>query len=116
MGNVEMEPTKPESNGSAKKPELNGTAEKPESVANGKEVVSVSNGTKKDPENPMDFTLPVFQDSSSEDPSDSSLPTPPDGGWGWWVVFGSFMIHVIGEIFKIHLVEPFKIILSMIFR
>lgn len=23
----------------------------------------------------------------------------PDGGWGWWVVFGSFMIHVISEYF-----------------
>lgn len=25
------------------------------------------------------------------------LPVPPDGGWGWAVVFASFMIHVIGE-------------------
>ena len=24
---------------------------------------------------------------------------PPDGGWGWMVVFASFMIHVIGERF-----------------
>lgn len=23
------------------------------------------------------------------------MPTPPDGGWGWMVVFASFMIHVI---------------------
>jgi MFS family permease len=23
------------------------------------------------------------------------MPQPPDGGWGWVVVFGSFMIHVI---------------------
>lgn len=22
---------------------------------------------------------------------------PPDGGWGWFVVFGSFMIHVVSE-------------------
>ena len=27
----------------------------------------------------------------------SDLPKPPDGGWGWAVVFASFMIHVIGK-------------------
>ena len=27
----------------------------------------------------------------------ADLPTPPDGGWGWVVVFGSFMIHVIAD-------------------
>ena len=25
------------------------------------------------------------------------LPTPPDGDWGWVVVFGSFMIHVVAD-------------------
>ncbi len=25
------------------------------------------------------------------------LPTPPDGGWGWVIVFGSFMAHVITD-------------------
>lgn len=24
-------------------------------------------------------------------------PIPPDGGWGWMVVFGSFMIHIISK-------------------
>ena len=28
---------------------------------------------------------------------DSAVPTVPDGGWGWMVVFGSFMIHVIAD-------------------
>ncbi|ALC49542.1 Mct1 [Drosophila busckii] len=26
-----------------------------------------------------------------------SQPTPPDGGWGWMVVFGSFMIHIVTD-------------------
>ncbi len=25
------------------------------------------------------------------------LPTPPDGGWGWVIVFGSFMVHVVAD-------------------
>lgn len=28
---------------------------------------------------------------------DDSQPPPPDGGWGWFVVFGSFMIHIVSE-------------------
>ena len=35
-------------------------------------------------------------DGTIESSSDT-LPTPPDGGWGWMVVLGSFMIHVIAD-------------------
>lgn len=28
---------------------------------------------------------------------ESELPVPPDGGWGWMVVFGSFMIHIMSK-------------------
>jgi hypothetical protein len=29
--------------------------------------------------------------------NDEEVIPPPDGGWGWAVVFGSFMIHIIGK-------------------
>lgn len=32
--------------------------------------------------------------SSEVDPGDY-IPTPPDGGWGWVVVFSSFMCNLI---------------------
>ena len=33
----------------------------------------------------------------AEEVEDDALPAPPDGGWGWIVVIGSFMIHVIAD-------------------
>uniref|UniRef100_A0A1B0FGN1 Major facilitator superfamily (MFS) profile domain-containing protein n=1 Tax=Glossina morsitans morsitans TaxID=37546 RepID=A0A1B0FGN1_GLOMM len=41
------------------------------------------------------------QEKCDKDLKDNVLdplqPVPPDGGWGWMVVFGSFMIHIITD-------------------
>ena len=48
----------------------------------------------------------VLDDDDDEDDDDhdyysgevsADLPPAPDGGWGWVVTFGSFMIHVISK-------------------
>lgn len=52
---------------------------------------------------------------AEENEEDDGMPTPPDGGWGWVVVFSSFMIHVILDgvtytfgIFYMELLRHFK--------
>ena len=35
-------------------------------------------------------------DKTMSELSNGDLPSLPDGGWGWVVVFASFMIHFMG--------------------
>ena len=41
--------------------------------------------------------------------TDEEVIPPPDGGWGWAVVFGSFMIHIIGK-------KKFKLLVELLFE
>jgi len=54
-----------------------------------------ANANNTTPAQPNDSNrLEVVSEAEAESPS---VPTVPDGGWGWVVVIGSFMIHVIAD-------------------
>lgn len=57
----------------------------------------------------------VKKDSMRKASEEHKMPDPPDGGWGWVVVFASFMIHVIADgvtytfgIFYVEFLEYYK--------
>ncbi|XP_046542426.1 monocarboxylate transporter 12-like [Haliotis rubra] len=45
----------------------------------------------------QETTEDVQGNGKMETDAAASLPVPPDGGWGWMVVFSSFLIHVIAD-------------------
>ena len=68
--------------------------DKEEPVANTNIMDSKEIPVKASP--PREKSPSVSEVKEVEDMMTSSV-TPPDGGWGWAVVFASFMIHIIGK-------------------
>ena len=53
------------------------------------------------------------EDSTISASSVSDMQKPPDGGWGWLVVFASFMIHVLGKLIMVKMCQNMKLIIKL---
>ncbi|XP_077554117.1 monocarboxylate transporter 14-like isoform X1 [Haemaphysalis longicornis] len=56
-----------------------------------------SGGVTTSPSGPTTTSSPESGPLATSAASAAALAQPPDGGWGWVVVFSSFMIHVIAD-------------------
>ena len=80
---------------SSSKPKTNGTTV---TLSSSLTVPTKSTGiTKNGSGDKDDLFEGGKEDSFTSFSSGGELGTPPDGGWGWVIVFASFMIHFIGE-------------------
>ena len=65
-------------------------------------IFPIQNGGRA---NSVHSDLKDIDEDSFSASSVTDVPRPPDGGWGWFVVFASFMIHVLGKKILIYLIK-----------
>ena len=62
-----------------------------------REVKRLSFGGKEEGKPSAESKSSPVETKSVGKGSDHDRPRPPDGGWGWVIVFASFMIHVVAD-------------------
>jgi len=86
----------------------------PDLEKNGMKYKAVVSNPPPDNAKPPPPPTEAEAEMEEEAEAESSI-TPPDGGWGWVVVFASFMIHILADgitysfgIFMVELIDVFK--------